>query len=103
MNRSQAAAALLLYHRRKKYNRKYWVHPINQTHKDFGEFHTLYKDLRKYPDRFYTYYRMSPEQFDAILAQIEHLIYKPNSNWRHSISAEEKLAICIRYKNLYYK
>ena len=102
MNRSQAAAALLLYHRRKKYNRKYWVHPINQTRKDFGEFHTLYKDLRKYPDRFYTYYRMSPEQFDAILAQIEHLIYKPNSNWQPSISVEEKLAICIRYKNLYY-
>ena len=102
MNRSQAAAAPLLYYRRKKYNRKYWVHPINQTCKDFGEFHTLYKDLRKYPDRFYIYYRMSPEQFDAILAQIEHLIYKPNSNWWHSISAEEKLAICIRYTHLYY-
>ena len=102
MNRSQAAAALLLYYRRKKYNQKYWVHPINQTRKDFGEFHTLYKDLRKYPDRFYTYYRMSTEQFDTILAQIEHLIYKPNSKWWHSISLEEKLAICIRYKNLYY-
>ena len=102
MNRSRAAAALLLYHRRKKYNRKYWVHSINQTRKDFGEFHTLYKDLRKYPDRFYTYYRMSTEKFNAILAQIEHLIYKPNSKWQCSISLEEKLAICIRYKNLYY-
>ena len=101
MNRRQAAAALLLY-RRKKYNQKYWVHPINQTCKDFGEFHTLYKDLRKYPDRFYTYYRMSTEQFDTILAQIEHLIYKPNSKWWCSISLEEKLAICIRYENLYY-
>ena len=56
----------------------------------------LYKDLRKYPDRFYTYYWMSTEQFDYILAQIEHLIYKPNINWWHSISAEEKLEICIR-------
>ena len=102
MNRSQAAAALLLYYRRKKYNQKYWVHLINQTCKDFGEFHTLYKDLRKYPDRFYTYYRMSTEQFNTILAQIEHLIYKPNSKWWPSISLEEKLAICIRYKNLYY-
>ena len=52
--------------------------------------------------KFYTYYRMSTEQFDNILAQIEHLIYKPNSKWWHSISPEEKLAICIRYKNLYY-
>ena len=102
MNRSQEAAALLLYYRRKKYNQKYWVHPINQTHKDFGEFHTLNKDLGKYPDRFYTYYRMSTEQFDTILAQIEHLIYKPNSKWWDSISPEEKLAIYISDRNLYY-
>ena len=69
--------------------------------KDLGEFNTLYKDLRKYADRFYIYYRMSTEQFDTILAQIQHLIYKPNSKWRHSISPEEKLAICIRYEILY--
>ena len=69
--------------------------------KDLGEFNTLYKDLRKYPDRFYTYYRMSTEQFDTILAQIQHLIYKPNSKWWCSISPEEKLAICIRYEILY--
>ena len=94
MNRRQATAALLL-HRRQKYHR-YWVHPINQSREQFGEFHMLYKDLRKYPDRFYTYYRMSTDQFDYILAQIEHLIYKSSTNWRHSISAEEKLAICIR-------
>ena len=60
----------------------YWVHPINQSCQQFGEFNTLYKDLRKYLDRFYTYY---------ILAQIEHLIYKPNTNWWYSISAEENL------------
>ena len=94
MNRRQATAALLLY-RRQKYHR-YWVHPINQSREQFGEFHMLYKDLKKYQDRFYTYYQMSTEQFDYILPQIEHLIYKPSTNWWHSISAEEKLAICIR-------
>ena len=56
----------------------YWVHPINQSYQQFGEFNTLYKNLRKYPDRFYTYYRMGTEQFNYILAQIEHLIYKSN-------------------------
>ena len=93
MNRIQTAAALLLYRRQKDH--RYWVHPINQSCQQFGEFQTLYKDMRKYPDRFYTYYRMSTEQFDDILAQTEHLIYKPNTNWQCSISAEEKLAICI--------
>ena len=68
---------------------------------DLGEFNTLYKDLRKYPDRFYTYYRMSTEKFDTILAQIQHLIYKPNSKWRRSISPEEKLAICINNEILF--
>ena len=62
MNRRQAAAALLLYRRQNQC--MYWVHPINQSHQHFGEFNTLYKDLRKYPDRFYTYYRMNTEQFD---------------------------------------
>ena len=95
MNRRQASAALLLY-RRQKHSR-YWVHSINRSCQQFGEFNTLYKDLRKHSDRFSTYYRMSTEQFDYILAQIEHLIYKPNTNWWHSISAEEKLVICIRY------
>ena len=101
MNKRKKATAALLLFRRKKYNRRYWVHPINQMCNDLGEFNTLYKDLRKYPDRFYTYYRMSTEQFDTILAQIQHLIYKPNSKWRRSISPEEKLAICIRYEILF--
>ena len=88
MNRRQATAALLP-HRRQKY-RRYWIHPINQSREQ------LYNDLRKYPDRFYTYYRMSMDQFDYILVQIEHLIYKSSINLRRSISVEEKLAICIR-------
>ena len=94
MNRRQAAA-LPLYRRQK--HPMYWVHPIIQSCQQFGKFNTVYKDLRKYLDRFYTYYRMSTEQFNCILGQIEHLIYKPNTNWQCCISAEEKLAIGIRY------
>ena len=92
MNRRQAAA-FLLYMRQN--NQMYWVHPINQSYQQLGEFNTLYKDLRKYLDRFYTYYKMRTEQFDYILAQIEHVIYKPNTNWQHRIYTEEKLAIGI--------
>ena len=40
MNRRKAKAALLVF-RRKKCNQKYWVHPINQTCKDFVSL-TLY-------------------------------------------------------------
>ena len=86
----------MLLNRKQKHHR-YWVHPMNKCCRQFGEFNTSYSDLRKYPDRFYTYYRMSTEQFSYILAQIEHLIYKPNTNWWHSISTKENLAICNRY------
>ena len=61
-NRRQAAAALLLY--RRQNHCVYLVHPINQSCQQFDESNPLYKDLRKYPDSFYTYYRMSTEQFD---------------------------------------
>ena len=88
MNRRQSSAALLLYRRQKHH--RYWVHPINQRHQQYGEFHTLYKDLTKYPDRFNTYYRMSTEEFDYILAQIEHLIYKPNTNWQCIVYLQKK-------------
>ena len=97
MNRRQAAAFLLY---RRQNNDMYWVHPIYQSHQHFGEFNTLYKDLRKYLDRFYTHYRMSTEKFDYILAQFEHLIYKPNTNWWHSMSAEEKT--CDMYQVLIF-
>ena len=57
MNRRHVAAALHLY--RSQNHPMYWVHPINQGHQQFGEFNALYKDLRKYPGRFYTYYYSS--------------------------------------------
>ena len=83
----------------------YWVHPINQWCHEYEEFNTLYENLRNHPERFYTYYQMNTEQFDYILSQIEHLIYKPRTNFQATICPEEQLAICIRYPviNLYLK
>ena len=49
---------------------------------------------------------MSTEQFNYILAQIEHLMYKPNTNWQHSISVKKNLQsvsgtyICYHLKAL---
>ncbi len=48
--------------------RKHWVHSILKTREEQGEFHLLVKELRKYPDRFQVYFRMSVVQFDALLA-----------------------------------
>ena len=106
MNRRCAAAALLLLRRQKlKNNHMYWVHLINQWWHEYQKFNTLYKDLRNTPDKFNTYYQMNTEQFDYILSQIEHLIYKLRTNFCTTVCPEEKLAIGIRYVNkiLYLK
>ena len=92
MNRRQASAALLHYRRQKHH--RFWVHPINQSHQQFGEFNTLYKGLRKYPGRFYTSYRMSTEQFNHILAQIEQFKFT-NETLTSSI-------VYLQKKNLQY-
>lgn len=98
MNRRQAAAAmLLLRHNRTRRGREYWVHPINQTRREFGEFDKLYKDLRNFPDRFFVYFRMTTEQFDYILDKIHQRLFKPDTRFRKSLSPELKLVVCLRY------
>ena len=96
MNRRRAAAALLLM-RQHNYGHQYWVHPINMKREECGEYHTLYNDLRNYPDQFYTYYHMTTQSLNNILVQIQDHIYKPRLNFQSGICLEEKLAVCIRY------
>jgi hypothetical protein len=47
-------AALLFYHvrRRKKQNRRYWIHPMFLERSTKGAFHLLYDDLRKHDEKF---------------------------------------------------
>ncbi|KAJ8911443.1 hypothetical protein NQ315_008329 [Exocentrus adspersus] len=54
-------------------------------------------DLRKDEKRFYIYFRMSIESFDEILNLIKDDIRKYNTNFRESISPEERFAITLRF------
>ena len=76
-------------------HRDYWVHPINVERPSKGEFNTHYADLQHYEDCFFEFYRMSTSQFDYILERIAPLIRKQNTNFRESVSPEEKLVITI--------
>ena len=96
MNRRRVATALLLM-RQHNNGHQYWVHPINIKREECGEYHSLYKDLRNYPDQFYNPYGMATQSFNYILMQIQDCIYKPRLNFWPSICPEEKLAVCIRY------
>ena len=76
--------------------RDFWVHPIISDRRFKGEYHTLYPDLREYPEKFFRWYRMSMEQFDYLLQLIRPRIEKLNNNFRASINAEQRLVVTLR-------
>ena len=77
-------------------NRKWWVHPINEERDTFGEYHHLIPQLRNDPTKFKEYFRMLPETFDYILEKVSPLIMKNTTNYRPSISPEERLSVTLR-------
>jgi hypothetical protein len=82
---------LLLYAVGNKRQRK-WVHEVYMKRREFGEFHDLMKQLRQDEVKFKEYFRMSSNQFEQLLSFIKDGIEKKEE----SISAEERLALCLR-------
>lgn len=91
--------ALLFYHvrRRKKQNRRYWIHPMFMERSTKGAFHLLYDDLRKHDEKFFSYTRVSVTSFDQLLQLIREEIEGMDTNFRQSIRPEEKLMVTLRY------
>ena len=77
--------------------RSMWVHPLNNLRFEKGEFYTHYPDLRHSPTKFFTMYSMNVPKFDNLLLRIVPHISPKRNNWRHCISAEQKLVITLRY------
>jgi len=86
---------LLLYVVGNKRERK-WVHEVNMKRSEFGEFHHLMIQLRQDEVKFKEYFRISNNQFEQLLSLIKDDIEKKEVNYRESISAEERLALCLR-------
>jgi hypothetical protein len=80
---------------KKSAKRRYAAHPINDL-PTYGEFHHLYKDLRKHQAKFFEYMRMRKETFDYIVPIQE----KNTCTWYNChaqpISHEERLMVIIR-------
>ncbi|KAM9330606.1 uncharacterized protein PAF06_015843 [Gastrophryne carolinensis] len=94
---------LLLRRRRKaleqkrKRRRRYWVHPLISQRLSIGHFSLLFRDLRKDPDKFFSYTRMSVETFDALLDVLRPRLMRMTTNMRKSITPEERLIVTLRY------
>ncbi|MED6240301.1 hypothetical protein ATANTOWER_018998 [Ataeniobius toweri] len=74
-----------------------------QRRSEFGEFHHLLQELRAEEDRFQRYFRLSPDQFDNLLTRISARISYQDTNYRRSISTEERLSICIRLVGIFHQ
>lgn len=76
--------------------RKYWVHPINSVRRSDERFDIFFDNLKKYPDKFFNYYRMSILSFEDLLEKVRQYLSKQNTTFRNSISAEKRLTVTIR-------
>ena len=76
--------------------REVWIHPLNEDRRRKGEFFNLYLDQRHFPEKFFEHYHMTPQQFDEILQKIAPISKKKDTNFRKSITAEEKLSLTLR-------
>ena len=81
---------------RMKIKRELWVHPMLESRKAEGEFHTLYPRLIDDETKFFNYFRMNIATFESILAAIEPDLKRENTPYREAITPREKLAVCIR-------
>lgn len=57
--------------RQKRRAHRWWVHPILQNRQELGEFHHLFPELLKYPDKFRNYFRMTKSEFYELLDLIK--------------------------------
>ena len=65
------ACLYLLWKRERRRNaRRLWVHETIRSRTELGEFHRLLQELRLDGERFQRYLRLTPAQFDDLLARI---------------------------------
>ncbi|KYQ49748.1 hypothetical protein ALC60_11175 [Trachymyrmex zeteki] len=72
-------------------NRRWWVRPINQRRSQYGDFSTLFSELKEDSD----YTRMDVPTFYELLRLVEPHLRK--NSIRPSICPEQRLAITLRY------
>ncbi|CAH1997701.1 unnamed protein product [Acanthoscelides obtectus] len=76
-------------------SRRYAVHPYNNERS--RKCPKFLEDIRKHPDKFFEYYRMSIASFDELLGALRPLITKQETSFKKPISAEERLTVTLSY------
>lgn len=76
--------------------RRYWVHPLNSDREKNKNFSEFYENIRKHPEKFFEYYRMSIKSFDELLAKLRSHLTKEITNMRNPLNPEVRLTVTIR-------
>ncbi|CAL1274040.1 unnamed protein product, partial [Larinioides sclopetarius] len=93
--------------KREKKKRKVWTRKWLLRRKALGCYENLMRELALEDSESYRrWLRMDVESFEYLLAKIEPLIKRMDTNMRQCISAGERLALTLRYlatgnRNLY--
>ena len=93
-------AIILLSKRRRKrrINRKIWQKSWIGRRREKGAFHTLVQELITEDKPMYKrYFRLDEWLFKYVLENVGSAIYKQDTHMHQAISAEEGLAVTLRY------
>ncbi|KAF0745919.1 protein ALP1-like, partial [Aphis craccivora] len=59
------------------------------------KFQIFYDNLKKYPDKFFDYYRMSIQSFEELLEKVRQNLTKEITHLRNPINPEERLTVTL--------
>lgn len=83
---------------KRKGERRWGVHPLNQMRREQGVFHNLFEEMLIHDhEKFFNYTRMTPERFHHLFELIESKITK---NAPNAIPAKCRLLLTLRYVHL---
>lgn len=80
---------------RRKGEKRWGVHPLNQLRREQGHFDNLFKEMLTHDhEKFFNFTRMTPERFQHLFEMIEFKITKSSPN---AIPAKCRLLLTLRY------
>ena len=91
-----AALAYLYLVRKKKKNRRFWVHPIAMEKTVSSLFYTMYPRMKEDGAKFFNYCRMSLASFDELLEILRSSLTRQDTIMRTAVTPEEKLVCTLR-------
>ena len=71
-------------------NRRCWIYEINLSRFRQGEFERLYKELRRYDDKFHSYLRMNQDTFNILLKKLKAKLQKKDTAFGYSMPPEKR-------------